>query len=68
LLGPPHDFHRRFTQPVRRGGEPGASARDVEEAKRAARELAELTKKRVLRREASINAAHLPAKTEMVVF
>ena len=68
LLGPPHEFHRRFTLPVRRGGEPGASAREVEEAKRAARALAELTKKRVLRREASINAAHLPAKTEMIVF
>ena len=68
LLGPPHEFHRRFTLPVRRGGEPGASAREVEEAKRAARALAELTQKRVLRREASVNAAHLPAKTEMIVF
>jgi SNF2 family DNA or RNA helicase len=68
LLGPPHEFHRRFTQPVRRGGEPGASARDIEEAKRAARALAGLTQKRVLRREASINAAHLPAKTEIIVF
>ena len=50
-----------------RGGEPGASARDIEEAG-AARALAGLTQKRVLRREASINAAHLPAKTEIIVF
>jgi hypothetical protein len=35
----------------------------VAAAQRAAKELARLTAGRVLRREASINAAHLPAKT-----
>ena len=68
LVGPISDFHRRFTAPVQRGGEPGASASEVAAAKEAARELAALTSGRVLRRESSINAAHLPAKTEMVVF
>ena len=68
LVGPISDFHRRFTAPVQRGGEPGASASEVAAAKEAARELATLTSGRVLRRESSINAAHLPAKTEMVVF
>ena len=68
LLGPQHSFHKRFTQPVRRGGEPHATASEIALAKKAAFELSLLTKKRVLRREASINAAHLPAKTEMVVF
>lgn len=68
LLGPQHEFHRKFTQPVRRGGEPNATAAEIADAKSVAHELAKLTKKRVLRREASINAAHLPNKTEIVVF
>ena len=68
LLGPVAEFHRRFTAPVQRGSEPNATSADVAGAQRAANELARLTAGRVLRREASINAAHLPAKTEMVVF
>ena len=68
LLGPVAEFHRRFTAPVQRGSEPNATSADVAAAQRAAKELARLTAGRVLRREASINAAHLPAKTEMVVF
>ena len=68
LLGPVAEFHRRFTAPIQRGSEPNAISADVAEAQRAVNELARLTAGRVLRREASINAAHLPAKTEMVVF
>ena len=68
LLGHMSDFHRKFTAVVRRGGEPDASASEIERAKVAAKELNALTSMRVLRREASVNAAHLPAKTEMIVF
>jgi len=68
LLGPIGDFHRRFTAPVQRGGEPDATPAEAAAARGVARELAALTAGRVLRREASINAAHLPAKTEVVVF
>ena len=68
LLGPIGDFHRRFTAVVQRGGDPGATPSEVAAAREAARELAALTAGHVLRREASINAAHLPAKTEMVMF
>ena len=68
LLGDAAEFHREFTAPVRRAGEPGATPADVRAGERAAAALAALTADRVLRRESSINAAHLPAKTETVVF
>lgn len=68
ILGPVDEFHRQFTLPVQRGVEPDATPMEIDAARKAAKKLGSLTAGHVLRRESSINAAHLPAKTEIIVF
>ena len=67
LLGDLPTFRRLFAAPIAAARDRGATPAARRLAEERTAELARLTRPRMLQRDASINAAYLPPKTEYVV-
>lgn len=67
LLGSYKSFMKEFETPIVRSRQPGASSKDLEKGEDMSEELASLTSKFILRRNADILSKYLPPKTEYIL-
>lgn len=68
LLGKYSAFKRQFEDPIVKSRQPAASVKDTEAGELKNEELASITSKFILRRNAEILAHYLPPKTEFILF
>ena len=68
VLGTSKTFMKEFEGPIVKSRQPEATKKDIEKGEARGEELASITSLFILRREASILAKYLPAKTEYVLF